>query len=216
MLRFPSDSLSDGPRHPPEQPRWLRGPVSRPAQLVAHLAALPIRAVARERPPAVADPSALSPGDAPPTAGKLLLLFDGGCGICLHARDVIGLLDRRERLAFDRIARHDRGLLADLTPEERYGSWHVVHPDGRLEHGSAALATTVASLPVGRIPAAAMRALSGLSESGYLWFARNRGWISRGSGLINHPQRDPREQLRDPEHDEVVSAISGDPGAGEP
>lgn len=198
--RTPSDSLAKGNRHPPEQPRLLRGPVSRPAQLLAHAAALPIRKLARERPPAVAHPEALRPGDAPPTDGKLLLLFDGGCGICLHSRDVFAALDRHDRFAFDRIARHDRGLLADVPEQERYSSWHVVHPDGTLEHGSTGLTTTIAELPGGRMLAWPLRRAPWAVDAGYRWFVRNRGWISRGSGLINHPQRDPREQLSHPDH----------------
>ncbi len=189
-----TDSPGYGRRYRPEQPRFLRGPLSRPSQLVAHLAALPIRWLARERPPAVEHPEALHPGDRPPTAGKVLLLFDGGCGICLHTRDVIALLDRHHRLAFDRIARHDCGLLADLTADERYDSWHAVHPDGTMEHGSAALATTAAALPGGRVLSWPLRRFPGAADAGYRWFAANRGWISRGSGLINHPQRDPSEQ----------------------
>lgn len=171
---------------------------------MAHAAALPIRALAKERPAAVADPSALHPGDAPPTNGKLLLLFDGGCGICLHARDVFAALDRHHRLAYDRIVRHDGGLLADLSPAERYGSWHIVHPSGELEHGSAGLATVLRALPGGRLPSWLVRAMPGIADAGYEWFVRNRGWVSRGSGLINHPQRDPREQPGDPRHAEVV------------
>ncbi|MBJ7471531.1 MAG: DUF393 domain-containing protein [Solirubrobacteraceae bacterium] len=199
-VRSASDSLAGGQRHAPEQPWFLRGPVSTPAQILAHGAAIPIRLLARERQPAVAEPELLHPGDRPPTAGRLLLLFDGGCGICLHSRDVIAVLDRRHRLAFDRIARHDGGLLSDVPEAERYGSWHAIHPDGTLEHGSVALASTVAALPGGRMLSWPLRRLPGAADAGYRWFARNRGWISRGSGLINHPERDPREQPSHPDH----------------
>lgn len=207
MTHSDLDSLDDSRRHPPEQPRFLRGPISRPAQVLAHGAALPLRALARRRPDAVDDPTALHPGDRPPTGGQLLLLFDGGCGICLHVRDLFAALDRRHHLTFDRIARHDAGLLAELDDEERYGSWHVVHPDGRMEHGAAGVAATVAVLPGGRVPARLIRQFSGPSAAGYQWFARNRGWISRGSGLINHPQRDPRHQLSHPEHEALLREV---------
>ncbi|MBO9534757.1 MAG: DUF393 domain-containing protein [Solirubrobacteraceae bacterium] len=167
--------------------------------------ALPIRALAKRMPPAVEHPEALAPGDAPPTNGRLLLLFDGGCGICLHARDTFAAWDRGgRRLAFDRIARHDGGLLRGIPAEERYSAWHVVHPDGRLESGAAGVISSVAALPGGRPLAALARRHERVADRGYRWFVRNRGWISRGSGLINHPQRDPREQLHDPRHLEVV------------
>jgi predicted DCC family thiol-disulfide oxidoreductase YuxK len=164
-----------------ELPAILGGWRSPPAKFLARLAALPIRAVATTRPVAVANPDALHPGDAPGTGDKLLLIFDGGCGICLHARDVFAVLDRRHRLTFDRIARHDAGLLADLTEDERYGSWHVIHPDGRAEHGSDGVAAAVGALPGGRWLERGIRRWPGPPDAGYRWFARNRGWISRGS-----------------------------------
>lgn len=195
-------SVSAGP------PRLLRGPLSGPARLLAHAAALPILAVHKVREPAVAEPWTLSPGDAPPTDGRLLLIFDGGCGICLHARDVFGVLDRRHHLAFDRIARHDRGLLADIPDEERYESWHVIRPDGTQLSGAEGLLAVIAELPGGRLPAAVAGRFGGTAERGYRWFAENRGWISRGSGLINHPERDPREQLNHPGHAELLETLT--------
>lgn len=178
--------------------------MSGPAKAVAHLVALPIRALAKERPPAVAAPSSLSAGDPPPTDGRLLLLFDGGCGICLHARDVFLAFDWNHRLAHDRIVRHDLGLLSDIDPVTRYASWHTIHPDGRVEHGAQGVASALEEIPIGKLPAKFVRRFPGVSDAAYQWFVHNRGWISRGSGLINHPQRDPREQLTNPRHHEVA------------
>lgn len=174
------------------------------ARLGAHIAAVPVRTVARVRQPAIDDPAALRPGDPPPTDGKLLLLYDGGCGICLHARDVFATLDRRQHLVHDRIARHDRGLLADMDEEVRYGSWHAVYPDGRVESGSRGVFAALAELPGGRVPARAVARFPDAADRAYRWFAKNRSWISQGSGLINHPERDPREQPGNPHHDEVI------------
>lgn len=188
-----------------QPPRLIGGRLAPLAKLGAHLAVLPIRALAREREPAIEHPELLSPGDPPPTDGKLLLLFDGGCGICLHARDVFAAWDRGgQRLAFDRIARHDGGLLRDIPAEERYSAWHVVYPDGHQVSGAMGVAASVAALPGGKLPASIARRNVDAAERAYGWFVRNRGWISRGSGLINHPQRDPREQLHDPRHRDVV------------
>lgn len=160
---------------------------------LVRLTGAPLRALARERPPAVLDPAALRPGDPPPTDGRLLLLFDGACGICLHVRDLFAALDRRDRLRYDRIARHDDGLLAAIPVAQRYDSWHVIHPDGTAEDGAAGLASVLAALPGGRLPAAVIRRTPTFSERAYRWFAANRGWISRGAGLTGHPQRDPDE-----------------------
>lgn len=178
--------------------------MSAPAKAIAHVAALPIRALAKVRPPAVAEPSALHPGDAPPTDGRLLLLFDGGCGICLHARDLFLAFDWNHRLAQDRIVRHDLGLLSDVEPVARYSSWHTIHPDGRVERGAQGVAAALEEIPVGRVPAKFVRRFPGVTDAAYAWFVHNRGWISRGSGLINHPQRDAREQLTNPRHDEIA------------
>lgn len=190
--------------------------LSGPAKLLAHVAVAPLRLLARRREPAVADPTALHPGDIPPVDGRLLLLFDGGCGICLHARDFFAALDRDHRLAFDRIARHDGGLLAGLPAEERYGAWHVICPDGRMVSGAAGIAASFAALPpvIGWLPSRLLRRFPQAADRGYKWFVVNRGWISRGSGLIHHPQRDPREQLHHPDHAQVVPAAGGAATAG--
>ena len=165
-----------------------------PLKAVGHVLASPIRVVARVRPPAVEQPELLSPGDPPGVGQRLLVLYDGGCGICLHSRDLFELFDRRGTVANDRIARHAGGLLADLDREDTYSSFHVVHPDGRRESAGDGLAALLEALgplrPVGRV----MRRFPGPTQSLYEWFARNRPWISQGTGLINHPQRDPSEQ----------------------
>lgn len=151
----------------------------------------------------MADPLALHPGDPPPTDGRLLLLFDGGCGICLHARDLFLALDWNDQLAHDRIVRHAPGLLAQLEPAAQYGSWHTVHPDGRIEHGAAGVAAALEMVPIGRGAARLVRRFPRTSERAYAWFVRHRSTISQSTGLIDHPQRDPREQPDHPRHAEA-------------
>lgn len=146
-------------------PRLVRGILSGPARVAAYIAAIPVRLAGRVREPAIAEPWLLHPGDAPPTDGRLLLLFDGGCGICLHARDVFGALDWDHRLVFDRIARHDRGLLASVPAEERYDAWHVVMPDGARLDGAAGLAAAIDALPAGGLVASLMRRNTALSDA---------------------------------------------------
>lgn len=179
---------------------------------LARLLATPIRRLGRLRAPAIPDPAGLRPGDAPPIDAELLLIYDGGCGICLHTRDLLAAWDRRGRFAHDTIVRHDAGLLADLDPETRYASWHAIHVDGRAEHGAPALAATLARLPGGAPLAAAMRRFPRVGAAGYAWFVRNRAWISQTAGLVDHPQRDPREQLTHPQHHEVLPQEARDVG----
>jgi len=154
----------------------------------------PIKAIARVREPAVVDPTTLRPGDPPPTNGRLLVLYDGGCGICLHARDLFARWDNGRALNDDMIARHDDFLLANMSQEETYGSFHVIHPDGRVESGGDGLATVIGALRFGGPLAAAMRRFSRASNGLYDWFVAHRAGISQTTGLINHPQRDPSQQ----------------------
>lgn len=157
-------------------------------QLLSPLAR-PLRALARVRPPAILDPDALRPGDPPPTDGRALVLYDEACGVCLHGRDLIARLDRRGRLAHDVIGRHTGGLLAAVPPEAQYESWHVIHPDGRIEHGGAGVIAVIDALPGGHLPAAVLRRVPGLVDRGYRAFATHRVPISQGLGLSGHPQR---------------------------
>jgi predicted DCC family thiol-disulfide oxidoreductase YuxK len=165
-----------------------------PLRLVGHALAAPVRLAAKRRPPAVEHPELLTPGQPPDVGGRLLVLYDGGCGICLHVRDLFELLDRADRVANDRIARNADYLLGDLDEESTFSSFHVIHPGGRRESGGAGLAALVETLPPLRLLGRAMRRFPGATDAVYDWFARNRPWISQGTGLINHPQRDPSEQ----------------------
>jgi predicted DCC family thiol-disulfide oxidoreductase YuxK len=97
-------------------------------------------------------------------------------------------------LVDDRIARHDRHLLAELDAEQTYGSFHVVHPDGRIESAGAGLTAIIGALPFGSPFAGVMRRLPGVTEAAYDWFADHREEISQMFGLADHPQKDPAEK----------------------
>lgn len=182
----------------------LLKPVLAVASAIAYVLAWPLRRNAHMREPAIADPASLRPGDAPPTGGRLLLLYDGGCGICLHARDLFARWDGGRRLADDRIARHDSGLLSGMTEETRYATWHVVHPDGRIESGGDGLAALFGALPGAQPLAFLLRRMPSASNGFYTWFKDNRDWISQSTGLTEHPQRDQREQAGEPGHELVT------------
>jgi len=84
-------------------------------------------------------------------------------------------------------------LLADLAPEERSSSWHlVVDPPAasgleRLRAGAraerfsagAALAPALGLLPRGRRPAALVGLFPRVTELGYRWVADHRGLLGR-------------------------------------
>ncbi|HEY0279079.1 MAG TPA: hypothetical protein VGC32_12500 [Solirubrobacterales bacterium] len=70
-------------------------------------------------------------------------------------------------------------LLADLTPEQRGASWHLVDESGRRNSAGAALAPALALLPGGRFPAALVGRVPHVTERGYRWVADHRGLLGR-------------------------------------
>jgi predicted DCC family thiol-disulfide oxidoreductase YuxK len=69
-------------------------------------------------------------------------------------------------------------LLAELTPTERMGSWHLIEPSGRRFSGGAALAPVLSLLPGWRVPAAVLERLPWLADRGYRWVAGHRSTLS--------------------------------------
>lgn len=170
-------------------------PASRLAFVLAAVArrvASPVQRLAVRRPPAIDDPAGLRPGDPPPTDGRVLILYDGGCGVCLHGRDLLAWIDRRRgRLAHDRLQRHAGGLLADLEAEAQLASWHVILADGQRYENGPSVVALLAALPFGRLTAPAARAAMPLTDRVYRWFSGHRANISQFAGLADHLDRDP-------------------------
>lgn len=106
--------------------------------------ALHQRVQARERPASAVAPRVPGPGRA-------VLFYDGACGFC---RCITGLLlawDRRSALlpvAIQEPAGDE--LLAELTPEQRLESWHLITADGSRYTGGPAFEPLLALLPGGR------------------------------------------------------------------
>jgi predicted DCC family thiol-disulfide oxidoreductase YuxK len=69
--------------------------------------------------------------------------------------------------------------LADLAPEERMASWHLISPEGRRRSGGAAIAPLLRLLPGGGPPAAVFERFPDLTARGYRWVAENRSALSR-------------------------------------
>lgn len=125
-----------------------------------------------------------------PSERDWLVLYDAECGIC---RTLLALLlswDQHRRLR--PLALQDAeaaALLADLTPEERMASWHLVSPLGRTHSGAspagrrwsagAAVPLLLQLVPGGRVPAAIFARFPGTTERGYRWLAAHRSAISR-------------------------------------
>lgn len=125
----------------------------------------------------------------------LLVLFDADCGFCLYGRDLLLRWDRRRgRLTAGLIQDHEATTLADLSPQERLASWHVLHPDGHRESGGAALAAVLEQLRGAGGLARVVRAFPGPADRLYRWVASHRVGISRFLRTQGHPERGKRSR----------------------
>jgi predicted DCC family thiol-disulfide oxidoreductase YuxK len=108
------------------------------------------------------------------------VLYDPDCGFCRWSLAQLLALERASRLrplALGTPAAD--ALLADLTPEQREASWHLVSPDGRRWSAGAAGPPLARLLPGGRLPAALLERAPGATERFYRWVAEHRSSLSR-------------------------------------
>ena len=108
------------------------------------------------------------------------LLYDADCRFCRWSLRRVLRWDRDGRLrpvALQDPEAHER--LADLSPEQRMASWHLVSPDRARWSAGAAAAPLVRLLPGGRIPAAVFARFPRLTDRGYRWVADHRSQLSK-------------------------------------
>jgi predicted DCC family thiol-disulfide oxidoreductase YuxK len=114
---------------------------------------------------------------------KATVIYDADCGFCKFS---LALLLAWDRSGVGRALRPlplgtaeaDR-LLADLTPEQRNSSWHLVDESGRRNSAGAALAPALTLLPGGRVPAAFVARVPQVTERGYRWVVDHRRFLGR-------------------------------------
>ena len=86
-------------------------------------------------------------------------------------------------------------LLADVPPEQRLASWHLISPAGERHSGGAAVVQALRLLPGGRLPAAACARFPRLTETAYRLVAEHRSQLSR---LIPGPaKRNARRRVQE-------------------
>jgi predicted DCC family thiol-disulfide oxidoreductase YuxK len=108
------------------------------------------------------------------------VLYDRDCGFCRWSLAQLLARDRHSRLRPVALGTAEAdGLLADLPPEERSASWHLVSPNGWRTSAGAAAPPLLRLLPGGQLPAAALEAAPRLTERAYRWVADHRSVLGR-------------------------------------
>src|SRR5437588_4067895 len=82
---------------------------------------------------------------------SLLALYDADCGFCAAMLALLLAIDR-DRVVEPVPIQSERGreLLADLEPDERLASWHLVDSSGARHSGGDGIPVMFAALPHGR------------------------------------------------------------------
>jgi predicted DCC family thiol-disulfide oxidoreductase YuxK len=104
-----------------------------------------------------------------------LVLYDEDCGICTAF--AMRVEQRGVPVAAIGSPQGERWL-HDLTPAERYSSFHAIDELGDRHSSGAAVPVVARALPGGRPLAAIAAAFPRLTEALYVRFARNRHRIS--------------------------------------
>ncbi len=126
----------------------------------------------------------------PPNA-PLLVFYDEECGYCRWSVAQLLRFDRDQRLRLIAIQspEGDR-LLADVAPELRLASAHLIDGEGRLFSGGDAAAPIAAALPRLAPTAPLLGRLSGPVNASYNLIAANRERIGRLVGVSSRERAD--------------------------
>ena len=117
-----------------------------------------------------------------------MVFYDPDCGFCRWSLAWVLRADRHNLLRPVALgSAESEELLAELTPEERMRSWHLIAPDDRRWSAGYAAPPLLRLLPGGRLPAAALAAAPALTDRAYRFVADHRTAFSK---LI--PQRSKR------------------------
>ena len=119
--------------------------------------------------------------ESPPDLTRPWLVFyDADCRFCIWVLALLLTWDRERRLEPAGLQTETAArVLAELTPEERAASWHLVSPAGERASGGPGLAVALALLPGGGPPAAVLARIPRLTDPGYRLLAEHRVGLSR-------------------------------------
>jgi predicted DCC family thiol-disulfide oxidoreductase YuxK len=120
------------------------------------------------------------PTAMPRDANRWVVLYDSDCGFCRWSLARLLAFDRDARLRPVALGTAEAdALLADLDPEQRAASWHLVSPERRRWSAGAAAAPLLRLLPGGPLPAELLERAPRLTERAYRWVADHRSLFSR-------------------------------------
>jgi predicted DCC family thiol-disulfide oxidoreductase YuxK len=126
------------------------------------------------------DPTPNAGPSHPPAPARWAVLYDPDCGFCRWSLAQLLALDRTHRVRPVALGTEEADrLLADLSPDQRAASWHLVSPAGERTSAGLAAVPLLRLLPGGRPPAALLAKLPGVTERTYRWVADHRSWFSR-------------------------------------
>ena len=112
-------------------------------------------------------------------AGPYVLLYDADCGLCRWSVAKLLAWDRQKLLRPLPLQDPEAdALLADMEPDRRMVSWHLVSPDGQVYSAGSAVPVLLRLLPRGQPLAALAAAFPRLTDKAYRWVARNRHALS--------------------------------------
>jgi predicted DCC family thiol-disulfide oxidoreductase YuxK len=114
---------------------------------------------------------------------RATVLFDEDCGLCRWAAERLRRWDRAGTLRFVGLGSAEAdALLPELSPADRWASWHLVEADGSVRSAGAAVAPVLGRLPGGRPLAALAGRFPGTTERAYRWVAAHRETLGRVLG----------------------------------
>ncbi len=89
-------------------------------------------------------------------------------------------LDRAHRLRPVALGTPEaNALLADMPPDDRAASWHLISPSGQRTSAGEAAPPLLRLLTGGRLPAALLERMPRLTDRTYRWIAEHRSWLGR-------------------------------------
>ena len=103
------------------------------------------------------------------------IIYDPDCGFCRWCLGKVLAWDRRRALRPVALGSEEADrLLAEMTPDRRMASWHLVDQTGELHSAGAAFPPLFELLPAGGAFAMVTRRFPRAVDRAYRWVAGNR------------------------------------------